>query len=195
LENSENETLTPIQENSADEIQLSSSEDSVDIEELPREESPESLMTITKSSLQEKDPFTILVEGNIGSGKSSFLKIIQESNPDEVDIVPEPIEKWQDCNGVNLLQQMYEDPKKNSFAFQTYVQLTKVELHRTATNKPYRIMERSLLSARYCFIENLLRNEMITTSEYAVSCTSEQPRMFRLNESQSEEELKKERYH
>ena len=117
---------------------------------------------------KEKRPFTILVEGNIGSGKSSFLKLIEESNPEDVEIIPEPVEKWQNCDGVNLLQLMYEDPKKNSFAFQTYVQLTKVQLHKAITEKPYRLMERSLLSARYCFVENLLQNKMITAGEYAV---------------------------
>jgi len=46
---------------------------------------------------QEKDsikrPFTILVEGNVGSGKSTFLSIL-DSLPG-IQVFPEPVESWQ----------------------------------------------------------------------------------------------------
>jgi hypothetical protein len=48
-------------------------------------------------------PFTIVVEGNIGSGKSTFLS--QFSHLNNVDVLMEPIEKWCNVDGRhNLLQ-------------------------------------------------------------------------------------------
>ena len=59
---------------------------------------------------------------------------------------------------------MYKDPKKYAFLFQTYVQLTMLQLHTQATNKPYKVMERSVYSAR-CFIENMRRNQILSAVE------------------------------
>lgn len=107
-------------------------------------------------------PFTVLVEGNIGSGKSTFLEHFQRYK--NVAIYPEPIHEWRNLNGHNLLAKMYEDPKKWSFSFQTYVQLTMMQQHsakppRSATIK---VMERSTYSARYCFVEKLHRDGLIS---------------------------------
>ena len=58
-------------------------------------------------------PFTVLVEGNIGSGKSTYMKHCYDHGTG-VDIIMEPVDKWTDLNatGLNLLQMMYEDPKR-----------------------------------------------------------------------------------
>ena len=112
-------------------------------------------------------PFTVLVEGNIGSGKTTFLKHFQRFS-DQVDIVMEPVEKWRDLKSHNLLQLMYEDPERWSLTFQTYVQLTMLQNHTMKSEKPVRMMERSLFSAKYCFAENLRRSGKMPSSEYEV---------------------------
>ena len=56
-------------------------------------------------------PFTVLVEGNIGSGKSTYLKHFTRLSKG-VDIITEPVDKWRDLNSHNLLQMMYEDPDR-----------------------------------------------------------------------------------
>lgn len=55
-------------------------------------------------------PFTVVVEGNIGSGKTTFLNHFDKFA--KVDVKTEPVEKWRDVNGHNLLQLMYEDPSR-----------------------------------------------------------------------------------
>lgn len=84
-------------------------------------------------------------------------------------VLPEPVNLWRDLNGANLLELMYTDPKRWAFAFHSYVQLTMLENHieLSETNKKtskshlaqpqynVNIMERSLYSARYCFVENI----------------------------------------
>lgn len=113
-------------------------------------------------------PFTVLVEGNIGSGKTSFLS--QFSGLAGVETLAEPVERWRDLNGSghNLLQLMYEDPARWGLTFQTYVQLTMLQQHTRPATAPVRLMERSLYSAKFCFVENLLRSGKMPRSEYEV---------------------------
>ena len=111
-------------------------------------------------------PFTVLIEGNIGSGKTTFLKHF--SKFDNIEVITEPVEKWTNVKGSNLLQKMYEDPERWAFVFQTYVQLTMLQQHTENNDRQIKIMERSLYSARYCFIENLFKSGKIQRSEYTV---------------------------
>lgn len=108
-------------------------------------------------------PFTILVEGNIGCGKSSFLEYFKSF--DNIDLNFEPVEKWK---ALNLLELLYKDLTKWSFPFQSYVTLTMLKTHLKETKKPVKIMERSLFSARYCFIEAMLENETFHAGMYEV---------------------------
>ena len=114
----------------------------------------------------ETRPLTILVEGNIGSGKSTFLKHFEKFK--NVKVITEPVHKWRDLKGDNLLQRMYENPERWSLVFQTYVQLTMLEQHTDRCDEEVKIMERSLYSARYCFVEDLFKTGKMQASEYEV---------------------------
>lgn len=46
-------------------------------------------------------PFTVLVEGNIGSGKTTYLEYFRQY--DDITLLTEPVEAWRDLNGWNLL--------------------------------------------------------------------------------------------
>lgn len=103
-------------------------------------------------------------------------------------IFTEPVDLWRNLNGHNLLECMYTDPSRHSFAFHSYVQLTMLQNHikvseptvvnefnenlqendsenimpnATNLNSSERfninVMERSLYSAKYCFLENIYR--------------------------------------
>lgn len=113
-------------------------------------------------------PYTIVVEGNIGSGKTTFLQPF--TTIPQVEVLEEPVKEWRslDNGRHNLLELMYTDPTRWSLLFQTYVQLTMLRQHSKPAIKPVRIMERSLLSARYCFVENLHERGQMTEAEYAV---------------------------
>eukprot|EP00092_Neocalanus_flemingeri_P083752 GFUD01105131.1.p1 GENE.GFUD01105131.1~~GFUD01105131.1.p1 ORF type:complete len:320 (+),score=110.35 GFUD01105131.1:87-962(+) len=118
-------------------------------------------------SPQTSRPFTVLVEGNIGSGKTTFLDHFNKFS-EEVEILVEPVDKWRNARGHNLLQMMYEDQDRWGLAFQTYVQLTMVQNHTKVTSKSVKLMERSLFSAMYCFVENLKNRGKMPLSEYEV---------------------------
>jgi len=123
--------------------------------------------TMPPEKVKSKRPFTVAVEGNIGSGKSTFLEHFEQYSS-QVELLPEPVESWRNLGGHNLLQQMYEEPGRWSFLFQTYAQLTMVKNHTMKTNCSVKLMERSIYSAKYCFAENLRRNGLMAESEYQV---------------------------
>ena len=89
-------------------------------------------------------------------------------NLDTVEVFTEPVEKWRNLEGHNLLQLMYQDPERHSYTFQSYVQLTMTQLHTAKTNKPIKFIERSLWSQRYVFAENLLKSGKMAASEFEV---------------------------
>lgn len=63
---------------------------------------------------------------------------------------------------------MYEDPKKWSFSFQSYVQLTMLQQHLKPTDCPIKLIERSMYSAKYCFVEKMARDGIMAAPSAAV---------------------------
>ena len=61
--------------------------------------------------MKETRPFTVVVEGNIGCGKTTFLDHFSKFS-DRVEVLTEPVDRWRDVNGHNLLQLMYENPSR-----------------------------------------------------------------------------------
>merc|ERR1711909_3749 len=115
-----------------------------------------------------KRPFTILVEGNVGSGKSTFLNTL-DSLPD-IQVFPEPVESWQQVGRQNLLEDMYAEPHRWTTTFQLYTSLTGSSLYLKSqeSSSPVVMLERSLYSERYCFVEMLLHSGVITKGEAAL---------------------------
>ncbi|KAJ6820010.1 uncharacterized protein M6B38_398875 [Iris pallida] len=107
----------------------------------------------------QKKRLTFCVEGNISVGKTTFLhKIANETLElrDLVEIVPEPINKWQDVgpDHFNILDAFYAEPQRYAYTFQNYVFVTRVMQERESAGgiKPLRLMERSVFSDRMVFV-------------------------------------------
>lgn len=111
---------------------------------------------------------TICVEGNIGCGKTTLLEFFRKkfraTGEADTSVSAEPVEKWRNVDGENLFNYLYKDPSRYSLAFQTYVQLTMIKLH----NMRPRLMERSIYSARYCFVENLYQLNYLSRVEFVI---------------------------
>lgn len=112
--------------------------------------------------------FVFSVEGNIGTGKSSFLEVIKKYFCD-IQVIKEPIEKWTkvgsdgEC-GNNLLDMFYNNPERWSYAFQTRCSFTKAMEYDNLT-APIVFTERSWLSDRYVFTETLYEMNMMKKIE------------------------------
>ena len=77
------------------------------------------------------------LEGNIGAGKSTIMKIIGNQFHD-VEFVEEPVKNWQNLGGMNLLDAFYSDPKRWGFSFEFHSMLTKIQalLNAAESDKP-----------------------------------------------------------
>ena len=65
--------------------------------------------------MKDSRPFTVVVEGNIGCGKTTFLDYFSKFS-DRVEVLTEPVDRWRNVNGHNLLQLMYENPSRSASA-------------------------------------------------------------------------------
>lgn len=113
-----------------------------------------------------KQPFTILIEGNIGSGKTTLMQHFE--GDDNICLLQEPITKWQNLSNTNLLELMYNEPERWAMPFQSYVTLTMLEAHTTPTTKSVKMMERSLYSATLCFVEHMYKSGVLLPAMYEV---------------------------
>ena len=87
------------------------------------------------------------LEGNIGAGKTTMMKIIGQYFT-SVEFVEEPVSQWQNLGGMNLLDAFYSDPERWGFSFEFYSMLSKIKALLNAANsdKPVIVIERSILS-------------------------------------------------
>lgn len=123
-------------------------------------------LQLIKSAIKFRDKFTVIVEGNISSGKTSLLNYFDTHQ--KIETIPEPIHQWTNVGGINLLELMYKDPTRWGLCLQTYIQLTMLGLHtkQHSHQKTVKLMERSIYSAQYCFVENLYQTQCLQAIEY-----------------------------
>ncbi|KAL3859908.1 hypothetical protein ACJMK2_010092, partial [Sinanodonta woodiana] len=110
--------------------------------------------------------FNVCVEGNIASGKTTFLEYFKKFSR-LVEVHEEPVKQWRNIHGHNALAMMYEDPQRWALTFQSYVQMTMLDIHLRKQKCPIKMVERSIYSAK-CFLENLHANKSVLDLEYIV---------------------------
>jgi deoxyguanosine kinase len=97
----------------------------------------------------------IIVEGNIGAGKSTFLKNLAQYC-DYFDIAQEPVDSWHKKeDGSNLLENFYKNPHRWAYTLETFAMAARLQEHiKHAQNPKPIIVERSIYSGHYCFAKN-----------------------------------------
>ena len=128
--------------------------------------------------------FNVSVEGNIGSGKSTFLAALAEGRngtlgvgigstdmcfPD-FQIYPEPVGQWcgLDAPGgkkINLLREFYEQPKRRAAQLQSFILLTQLRML-SQQKQGVRVVER--LAGVYGFLEIGRKCDNLDEIEYAI---------------------------
>ncbi|CAB1339500.1 unnamed protein product [Coregonus sp. 'balchen'] len=114
----------------------------------------------------EEKKLVICIEGNIASGKTTCLEYFSKTS--NIEVLTEPVSKWRNVRGHNPLGLMYQDPTRWGITLQTYVQLTMLDRHLSTISAPVRMMERSIYSAKYIFVENLYRSGKMPEVDFAV---------------------------
>eukprot|EP00252_Welwitschia_mirabilis_P002770 TRINITY_DN12751_c0_g1_i1.p1 TRINITY_DN12751_c0_g1~~TRINITY_DN12751_c0_g1_i1.p1 ORF type:complete len:556 (+),score=88.72 TRINITY_DN12751_c0_g1_i1:234-1901(+) len=122
-----------------------------------------------------KKRLTFCVEGNISVGKTTFLQRIANETielRDLVEVVPEPISKWQDVGPehFNVLNAFYTEPHRYAYTFQNYVFVTRVMQEQESSRgiKPLRLMERSVFSDRMVFVRAVHEAKWMNEMELSI---------------------------
>ena len=109
-----------------------------------------------------------ILEGNIGAGKSTFLKLIAQHMSD-ISIALEPLHNWQSAvYGQSLLTNFYQNPPRWAYTMETLAMMCRVQEHLKdqATSNSQLIVERSIYSGHYCFALNGYANGFMTELEW-----------------------------
>jgi len=118
----------------------------------------------------------ISIEGNIGSGKSTILRLLKEQlkNNEDIIFLQEPVDEWEkikDKDNITILSKFYENQKKYSFAFQMMAYISRLSLLKEAISKnPNAIIitERCLNTDRYVFAKMLYDSGNMEDVEYQI---------------------------
>ena len=130
-------------------------------------------LELSKIFSQILSKIVVSVEGNIGVGKSTFIKIL-ESNWDDCQVVSEPVDMWKklvNSDGKNILQIFYEDIKRWAYSFQNVACITrmmKMEDAIRTSNKKYIFLDRSLETDKNVFEKMLYDDGKINEVEHSM---------------------------
>ena len=110
----------------------------------------------------------ISIEGNIGTGKTTFLQTLREhfKNREDICFLDEPVDLWmnfKDQEG-NILEHYYKDQKKYGFQFQMMAYISRLTILKKALENPqykFIISERSLFTDKHIFCKMLYDDGII----------------------------------
>jgi len=109
----------------------------------------------------------ILIEGNIGAGKTTVGRALAVSQ--RFGFIEEPTRAWQEDFASNMLDLFYSDPQRWSFTFQTCAFITRAKTWHevlAVTDHDRVILERSIFCDRFVFAENCYRTGLMSPVEY-----------------------------
>lgn len=129
-------------------------------------------------------PLIISIEGNIGSGKSTFIKRLEEHwnsskqlDEKKIFFLSEPVDEWlkiKDENDEHILSKFYNDQEKYSFTFQMMAYISRlnklkdaIEMLKLKENAVI-ITERSLMTDKHVFAQMLYDEKKIEKIEFDI---------------------------
>lgn len=118
------------------------------------------------------------LEGNIGSGKSTFIKkldgLLESFVNKPIVLLQEPIDVWStfiDKNGETILEKFYKDQNKYAFSFQMMTYISRLELlNKTIKENPNKIIicERSIWTDKRVFAQMLADDNKIEEIDFII---------------------------
>lgn len=114
-------------------------------------------------------PKIIYIEGNIGTGKSTFLKNLDKSELKQrykYEVIYEPVDEWQQ---EGILEKFYSDPVKYCYLFQSYCLFSRFRLLKRIDKRDdldFVFIERSIFSDKYVFADGCKKLDQLEDIEY-----------------------------
>lgn len=112
----------------------------------------------------------IYIEGNIGTGKTTFLDFISQLYPHD-SVVYEPVDQWiatTDTDNTNILDKFYSDQERWAFTFQMNSFISRIKTISKAPKTKIKFIERSVFTDKICFAKNCYENGKMTKLEYGI---------------------------
>ena len=120
----------------------------------------------------------VSIEGNIGSGKSTFVKALNkyytnEDKSKKIYFLQEPVDIWESIKneeGKTIIQCFYQDQEKYAFSFQMMAYISRLSLLRKAMKEGYEYIftERSINTDRNVFAKMLYDSGKIENINYEI---------------------------
>lgn len=97
--------------------------------------------------------FNIFVEGNIGAGKTTLINKYLNGDKFNVTYFHDYLLKFEELKNCSLPQMLYTNPQNWIFPYHSFMLLKMFKAHEKRIEESIKIMERSVFSLRYCFLE------------------------------------------
>jgi deoxyadenosine/deoxycytidine kinase len=117
------------------------------------------------------DKRLIILEGNIGAGKSTVGQALKAEGL--FDFIEEPVKAWQTGFASNLLEAFYRDMERWAFTFQILAFITRAKTWKEIlahTDHERVILERSVYTDRHVFAANIHAIGAMSETEWQVYC-------------------------
>ncbi len=106
------------------------------------------------------------IDANIGAGKTTLAKALQEAFPNLFNIIPEPVEIWMETG---MLQSYYSNKKRWAYTFQNFALVTRLlSLRQNRRLDRININDRSIFGDKEVFAKMLMDDGMMEPLEMAV---------------------------
>lgn len=114
------------------------------------------------------------LEGNIGTGKSTFLLALAK-HVENVNVTFEPVDEWmslvnKSSSGLNLLEEFYKDQSRYAYTFQSVAFRSRIRLLNSLPIGATNIIERSVFTDRNVFAKTCHETGKMNDIEWADYC-------------------------
>jgi deoxyadenosine/deoxycytidine kinase len=120
---------------------------------------------------KQDDRLMVLLEGNIGAGKTTVGRAVASSG--KFGFIEEPTKVWQQGYASNMLELFYSDTKRWAFTFQILAFVTRAKTWQEVWQQSDHqkvVLERSIFCDRHVFAKNCFQTGLFSESEYQLYC-------------------------